>query len=200
MKNKNNIRLLWDIFLAFFKIGSFTFGGGYAMIPLIEREVITNKKWVSKEEVIDIFALSQSMPGAIAINSSTFIGYKIAGGIGSIVATLGVIIPSYLVIVVVAMFFAKFQNDPIVKAVFAGVRPAIVGLIFVAAISIGKASIKDRIGLIVMSVSVILVTAFNVNAIFVIIGGAIAGVSICMLYPKKASQIMKDRGEQIDIP
>ena len=99
MNKKVNLKLLIEIFTTFFKIGAFTFGGGYAMIPLIEREVITNKGWIkNEEEIIDVFAVAESIPGAIAINSSTFVGYKIAGRIGAITAACGVILPSFIII------------------------------------------------------------------------------------------------------
>lgn len=109
---KNNTKLLFDIFITFFKIGSVTFGGGYAMIPLIEREVISNKGWIKNdEEIIDVFAVSESIPGAIAINSSTFVGYKIAGRNGAIAAMMGVVLPSFIIITLIATFFSKFQDN-----------------------------------------------------------------------------------------
>ena len=123
------------------------------MIPLIEREVVEKKRWVSEEEVVDVFAVAQSMPGAIAINSSTFIGYKIAGKRGAVVATLGVVLPSFFIIALIAIFYSKFQDAAAVKAVFSGIRPAIVSLIAVAAIRISKTSIVDWTGLILAILS-----------------------------------------------
>lgn len=190
MKSKSQLELLLEIFTVFFKIGSFTFGGGYAMIPLIEKEVVENKKWVTAEEVVDVFAVAQSMPGAIAINSSTFIGYKIAGKKGSIVATLGVILPSFLIITLIAIFFSKFQDAPVVKAVFSGIRPAIVGLISMAAIKVSKASIIDNIGILLSVLSIILVIFFDVQAIFIILGGAAIGLAIYYLFPKRSAKIV----------
>ncbi|AEE91771.1 Chromate transporter [Tepidanaerobacter acetatoxydans Re1] len=196
MKNKNRIKLLIELFATFFKIGSFTFGGGYAMIPLIEREVVENKKWVTSDEVIDVFAVAQSMPGAIAINSSTFIGYKIAGKRGAIIATAGVILPSLLIITVIAMFFSKVQDSPIVKAVFSGIRPAIVALILTAAIKVSKTSIVDKIGLVLSVLAVILVVVFDVQAIVVILGGAAVGLGIYYLFPLKAARILNSGGHK----
>ncbi|MDD4569418.1 MAG: chromate transporter [Tepidanaerobacteraceae bacterium] len=196
MKNKSQLKLLLEIFTVFFKIGSFTFGGGYAMIPLIEKEVVENKKWVAEEEVVDVFAVAQSMPGAIAINSATFIGYKISGKKGSLVATIGVILPSFFIITLIAVFFSRFQDTPVVKAVFSGIRPAIVGLISVAAIKVGKASIVDNTGILLSILSVILVVIFDVQAIFVILGGAAVGLAIYCLFPERTAKILSNGGNK----
>jgi len=196
MEDKNEIKLLLEIFLAFFKIGSFTFGGGYAMMPLIEKEVVNNKNWVKEEEIIDVFAVSQSLPGAIAINSSTFIGYKIAGKKGATVATLGVILPSLMIITIIAAFFARFQDNQYVRAAFAGIRPTIVGLILLAAIKIGKNSIKDKLGIVVALLSATLVTFTDIQAIYVIIGGAIIGLIIYKWFPHKVDKIVNRGGRK----
>ena len=174
----NSTKKLFEIFITFFKIGLFTFGGGYAMIPLIEREVVHNKGWVSTTEIIDFFAICESIPGAIAINSATLIGYKTAGKKGALAAAAGVILPSFLTITIIAAFFTKFQDNPIVKAAFTGIRAAVVALIALAAIKIGKASIKDITGFIITLVAVILVAFLNIHAIFVIIGGALFGLAM----------------------
>ena len=178
------------MFITFFKIGAFTFGGGYAMIPLIEREVISNKGWIKdEEEIIDVFAVAESIPGAIAINSSTFVGYKIAGRIGAVVAACGVILPSFIIITLIAAFFSKFQNNPIVKAAFMGIRSTVVALILMAAIKVGKKSIKDRISALICIVTIMLVLVLDIHAIFAILGGAMVGVIIYFSSPKKVAQI-----------
>ncbi|EOD00143.1 chromate transporter [Caldisalinibacter kiritimatiensis] len=196
---KQQIKLLFNIFITFFKIGCFTFGGGYAMIPLIQREFVDNKGWVKEEEIVDVFAIAQTVPGAIAINSSSFVGYKIANRKGAIVATLGVVLPSFLIIVSIAMFFIKFQNHPIVDAIFQGVRPAVVALILAAAIKVGKTSIKDITGAAIAVVSGILVIFVNVNVIFIIILGAVIGVTIYKFLPNKAHKIMAAGSDKGDI-
>lgn len=196
MKKNNQLKLLMEIFLAFFKIGSFTFGGGYAMIPLIEKEVVEKKKWVSAEEVVDVFAVAESLPGAIAINSSTFIGYKIFGKTGAIVATLGVTLPSFFIITLIAIFFSRFKDAPLVKAVFSGIRPAIVSLISIAAIKVSKCSITDQTGIILAILSIFLVVIFDVKAIFVILGGAATGLAIYYLLPKSAAKILGNGGNK----
>lgn len=195
-KNSRPIPLLWDLFLTFFQIGSFTFGGGYAMISLIEREVAHRKKWVQSEDIVDIFAIAESVPGAIAINSSTFIGYKIAGIKGAVLATLGVVLPSFLIITIIAAFFARFQDNPLIKAAFMGVRTAVTALILTAAYKIGKTAIRDRIG-VVISVCVILLAVFTeIKVVFLIAAGGLLGILICQLRPDILRKLSEDGVEK----
>ncbi|HHX24727.1 MAG: chromate transporter [Tepidanaerobacteraceae bacterium] len=196
MNKTRSLKLLLEVFTTFFKVGSFTFGGGYAMIPLIEREVVQNKKWVAAEEIVDILAVAQSMPGAIAINSATFIGNKLAGRKGGIVATVGVVMPSFLIITLIAIFFTKVQNTPIVAAVFSGIRPTVVGLISIAAIKVAKTSIIDSLGIILVILSVLLVVIADVPAFYIIIGGAAVGLTIYRMFPKRANKILSNRGNK----
>jgi len=192
IKLNNNMKRLFEIFATFFKIGAFTFGGGYAMIPLIEREVVHNKGWVSTAEIIDFFAICESIPGAIAINSATLIGYKMAGKKGALAAAAGVILPSFLTITIIAAFFTRFQDNPIIKAAFSGIRAAVTALIVLAAVKIGKASIKDVTGLAITLAAVILVAFLDVHAIFVIIGGALFGLFMHSLFPKRMKHIFNE--------
>lgn len=127
-----------EMFIAFFKIGAFTFGGGYAMIPLIEEEVVNNKKWLEKEEFMDVLVVSQSLPGALAVNCSIFLGYKIGGLIGAIMALLAVILPSFIIIIIIAAFFMQFRNNYYVNAAFKGITAAVPMLVLVGAISLSK--------------------------------------------------------------
>ena len=121
--------MLLKLFITFFKIGLFTFGGGYAMIPLIEREVIEKKRWIDKKDFLDMLVLAQSAPGPIAVNTAVFVGYKIAGIIGAIVTTLGTVLPSFIVILLLALFFAEVRENRYVDAAFRAMRPAVVALI-----------------------------------------------------------------------
>lgn len=129
--------ILLTLFLTFLKIGAFTFGGGYAMIPLVQAEVAAHG-WLSAEELINFIAVSESTPGPIAINMATFVGMRMAGIPGAICTTLGVVLPSFIIILVVAKCFQKFKNSRIVSGCMSGLRPAVVGLIGSALISIGK--------------------------------------------------------------
>ncbi len=127
--------IYWELFITFLKIGAFTFGGGYAMLPLIQREVISHN-WLSMEEMIDFVAVSESTPGPFAVNVSTYVGTMVGGVPGAFFATLGVVLPSFVIILIVAKFFAKFQKNRIVKGAMSGLAPAVVGLIGAAAFSV----------------------------------------------------------------
>ena len=126
------------IFTTFAKIGAFTIGGGYAMIPIIQREVVEKNGWIEEKDFMDILAISQSAPGILAVNISIFLGYRLRGVKGSIVATLGSALPSFLIILLIAMFFAGYQDNPTVIKIFKGVRPAVVALIAVPMINMAK--------------------------------------------------------------
>ena len=133
---KMNIYL--EIFSCFAKIGAFTIGGGYAMIPIIQKEVVDNKRWINEEDFLDVLAISQSAPGILAVNISIFLGYKLRGVKGSVVATLGSALPSFLIILLIAMFFAGYQDNPTVISIFKGIRPVVVSLIAVPMINMAK--------------------------------------------------------------
>ena len=129
--------ILWELFITFFKIGAFTFGGGYAMIPLIQAEVL-GKGWVDSEMLVNFIAVSESTPGPFALNIATFIGTKLAGVTGGVVATFGVVLPSFIIILIVAHFYDKFRKSKIVEGCMSGLRPAVVGLISSAIVSVAK--------------------------------------------------------------
>lgn len=195
MDKKSRSKILLELFNCFFKIGAFTFGGGYAMIPLIEREVVDNKKWIERKEIVDVFALAQSLPGAIAINTSTFIGYKILGKVGAIVSTIGIILPSLIIITLIAMFFSLVRGNLLFEKIFDGISPAIVALILVAGIKIVKQSVKDKIGIIILLCTIVFITFFNMQAIFAIIGGALVGISIYFFFPDLREKIISREEE-----
>lgn len=180
-----------ELLVVFFKIGLFTFGGGYAMIPLIEREIVEKRKWIGPRELTDMLAVSQSIPGGVAINAATMIGCRVKGKKGGVAATCGVVLPSYCVILLVALFFEKLNRNPVVKAAFSGIRPAVAALIALSAIRIGRSSIVDRIGLLSAALAAFLVVALNVQAIYVILGGAALGILIYLLWPAKTRFIAK---------
>ncbi|MDU6363511.1 MAG: chromate transporter [Clostridium sp.] len=165
-----------EMFIAFFKIGAFTFGGGYAMIPLIEEEVVNNKKWLEKEEFMDVLVVSQSLPGALAVNCSIFLGYKIGGLIGAIMALLAVILPSFIIIIIIAAFFMQFRNNYYVNAAFKGITAAVPMLVLVGAISLSKGLEKGTRTIVTIIVALIALTLFDIHPIIVIIVSAIYGV------------------------
>lgn len=165
-----------EMFISFFKIGAFTFGGGYAMIPLIEEEVVKNKKWLEKEEFMDILVVSQSLPGALAVNCSIFLGYKIGGFIGAIMALLAVILPSFSIIIIIAAFFMQFRNNYYVNAAFKGITAAVPMLVLVGAISLSKGLEKNKITVLTIIIALIALTFFDIHPIIVIIASAIYGI------------------------
>lgn len=132
-----------QLFISFFKIGAFSFGGGYAMLPLLEKEVIKTHGWMSATEFVDIFAISEMTPGPIAVNSATFLGYKVGGVLGAGVATFSVILPSFIVISLIFIFLNRFKNSPYVDMIFTGIRPIVLGLIAAAGVTVAKTSFID---------------------------------------------------------
>lgn len=167
---------LIEMFISFFKIGAFTFGGGYAMIPLIEEEVVKKKKWMEKEEFMDILVVSQSLPGALAINCSIFLGYKIGGFLGAITALLAVVLPSFLIIIVIATFFMQFRNNYYVNAAFKGITAAVPMLVLIGAVSLGKGLERNKRTIITIVVALIALIVFDMHPVLVIITSAIYGV------------------------
>lgn len=165
-----------EMFIAFFKIGAFTFGGGYAMIPLIEQEVIRNKKWIEKDEFMDVLVVSQSLPGAIAINLSIFLGYKIAGIIGAIIAVLAVILPSFSIILIIAAFFMQFRDNYYINAAFKGINAAVPLLILIGAISLSKGIDKNIRNVLIIIIALVGLEFLNINPIIVIIASALYGI------------------------
>lgn len=175
----------WTLFAAFFRIGLFTFGGGFAMLPLIEKEVVEKLGWAEKEEILDIFALAQSVPGAIGVNTAVFIGGRLYGVPGAIVALLGVVTPSILIILIIAQFFVQFQTNPYVASAFNGVRAAVVGLIAAAAVRVGREAIIDRFGL-VIALGALLLSVFKIiPVIWVMVLGGLSGY---LYYTTKGGQ------------
>ncbi len=172
------MKTLINMFITFFKIGAFTFGGGYAMIPLIEREVVDKNHWIDKDEFIDIIAISQSFPGALAINSCTFIGYKINGVLGAILGLLGVALPSFIIIVIIAMAFSKFRNLYVIELIFKGINAAVPLLILVGVNSLAKVLDKTAVNIIIVIGTVILSVFMNVNPVYLILIAAVYGIYI----------------------
>ena len=164
------------IFLTFSKIGAFTLGGGYAMLPLIEHEVVDKNLWLSKEDFMDVVAVAQSLPGIFAVNISIFIGYKLRKLKGSIVCALATILPSFLIILLIAMFFSQYKDNPVIAKLFKGIRPAIVALIAVPVFSSAKAAKITFKTAIIPILSVVLISFLNVSPVFVILIAGLAGV------------------------
>lgn len=171
-------KLRLELFLVFLKIGAFTFGGGFAMIPLIEREIVDKKRWICYEDMCDILAISQSFPGAVAINSATIVGYRVAGYGGSALATLGVVLPSFTIMILVGTVFSYFIDLPVVQAALKGIGACVVALLIVAALRVGKSALKGIICVIIALAALALLFWLNIHPIYIIIMGLVIGLAI----------------------
>ena len=164
-----------ESFKTFFKIGIFTLGGGYAMIPLIEAEVVDKHKWVSKEEFLDLLAIAQSCPGVFAINISIFIGYKLQKVRGAVASALGTAMPSFLIILFIAMFFHQFQDNPVVASIFRGIRPAVVALIAVPTFNLARSAKLTWSNCWIPIVGAMAIWALGVSPIYIILLAGVGG-------------------------
>ena len=169
----NNI--YWEAFRTFFRIGIFTLGGGYAMIPLIEEEVVGRHRWVEKEEMLDLIAIAQSCPGVFAINIAIFIGYKLRKTRGAVATALGTALPSFLIILAIAIFFKQFEDNRVVAAIFRGIRPAVVALIAVPTFRLGQRAQLNRYTFWIPIACALAIWALGVSPIYIIIIAAIGG-------------------------
>lgn len=173
------------MFLSFFKIGAFTFGGGYAMIPIIEKEFVENKKWISKEEFMDSLVIAQSIPGPMAVNCSVFVGYKVDKIKGALAAVLGTVLPSVLIILVVASLLTGIRNNEFVDLGFKGISAAVPVLVLVAITSLSKSIKKNSRNIIICIVMSILLIFFNLSPAIAIVIGLIYGALFCREEVKK---------------
>lgn len=184
------------LFLVFFRIGAFTFGGGYAMIPYIEREIVEKNKWIKSEDIVDIFAICQSVPGVIAVNSSTFVGYRVAGLAGSIAATIGVVLPSYIIISIIALFLYNFKDYPYVTEAFYGIQAGVTALMVHAVLRLGKTSVTNSFTFILAAGAFLALTLFGAPAIPVLIIAGILGLA-SMAYKNLKTQHENEGDKQL---
>lgn len=174
-------RIYWQMFITFVRIGAFTIGGGYAMIPLIQREVVQVRKWMSPKEFIDMLALAQSAPGVIAINTAIFIGYKLKGVRGSIVTALGCALPSFVIILLIAMVFTNFKDNPVVERIFKGIRPAVVALIAAPLYNMAKAAGVTWKTLFIPVIAALLIWGLNISPVWVVVAAIAGGIIVGIL-------------------
>ena len=180
------MRLLWDLYRAFFTIGALTFGGGYAMLPMLEREIVAKHKWSTSEELLDYFAIGQCTPGVIAVNTATFVGQKCRGTLGALFCTLGMVFPSMVIITLIAAFLSNFAHLPVVQNAFAGVRVCVCVLIFNAVMKLWKKSVVDKAALVIFLVVFIGSTLLDLSPIFFVVMAGVAGLLIKKWEGKKA--------------
>lgn len=166
---------LFKLFATFSKIGLFTIGGGYAMIPLIERDVVERNGWVDKENFLDLLAVAQSAPGVFAVNIAIFIGYKLRGARGAVAASLGSVLPSVVCILLIALFFHSFRHYKIVEHIFWGLRPAVVALIAAPVFSVARSAKITRTTIWIPILAALLIVAFGVSPIYIIVCAGVTG-------------------------
>lgn len=180
------MKILWDLFITFAKMGAVTFGGGYAMLPLIQRTIVEKKEWASEEEILDYYAIGQCTPGIIAVNTATFVGYKQGGIFGGISATAGMVFPSLLIISVIAAFLENFADNPYVNHAFNGIRVCVGVLILNAVIKLWKSAVKDLICAIIALIVLGISTLTSVSPVLLVILAGVFGLAVG-LFPKERS-------------
>ena len=167
---------LWELFVAFMKIGVMTFGGGYAMLPMLQREIVEKHKWATEEEIMDYFAVGQCTPGVIAVNTATFVGYKSRGILGGAIATVGVVLPSVVIIILIAAVLQNFAENPYVRHAFAGINIAVAALIIQAVVKLGKSSITDWLCVGIALCAFVVTGVLGLSPIYMVVASAVAGI------------------------
>ncbi len=185
----------WQLFLSFFKVGSFMFGGGYAMLPLLERELIDNKQWITRDELLEVLSVSQITPGTIAINAATYIGRRQCGIIGGILASVGLIMPSLIIVTSIYYFLGGYMNNEYVVKAFLGIRACLVAMILHSVYKLFKTGIKGYRSFIFF-LTALLALFLHVNPIYIIIAGALCGVLIFGVWGKKEQTIQDSSSVQ----
>ena len=179
---------LISLFWAFCKIGGLTFGGGYAMLPMLQKEVVEENKWATEEELLDYYAVGQATPGIIAVNTATFVGYKEKGVLGAAFATFGVVFPSLVIIMAIAGFIDNFSDLEVVQYAFSGIRIAVGVLILNALLKLMKGSVKDILGIILFVATFIASSFLNISVVYIIIAAALIGIISDYVERKRGSE------------
>lgn len=169
------MNIYWNSFRTFFRIGFFTIGGGYAMIPLIEADVVDKNRWVERDEFLDLMAIAQSCPGIFAVNMSIFIGYKLRRVPGSMVCALGTVLPSFLIILCIALFFSQFRDNATVQRIFMGIRPAVVALIAAPTFKLGRSAKIGWTNVWIPVTGALMIWLMGVSPIYIIIMAGLGG-------------------------
>ena len=185
---KRSYKELWKIFLTFFKIGAFTFGGGYAMIPLIQKEAVETQGWVTDDDILEIVAIAESTPGPIAINSATFVGYRACGVLGSVCATLGVVLPSFSIILLISYVLREFQQIRAVQYAFQGIRAGVLALIAKALWTMYRKSPKNWAAYVVMAGAFVASAFLKVSVLLIILCCAIFGLVTSRMMERRAAK------------
>ena len=179
---------LWELFVSFAKCGVLTFGGGYAMLPILEREIADKRNWSTSEQMLDYYAIAQCTPGAIAVNVATFVGYTKRGVIGAIVATLGLVFPSFVIITLLATVLKMFQDNPYVVKAFAGIRVAVCALMFGAVISLAKKAVSNIPTAVIALASLLLEVFLGVSPFIIVLSAAACGIAAYFIGKKRKAE------------
>lgn len=182
------MKLLWELFLTFLKVGAFTIGGGLAMLPIIRKVTVEQKNWLTEEEILDCFAICQSLPGVIAINAAIYIGNKKKGIAGAVASVIGVILPSFCIIIIILLFLGKIEDNLYVQGAFEGIKAASVALILVAAYRMGKQVLKGKLEYFIAITSFIIIVIAGINAIWAIVFGGLSGCT-AFFYKRRKGDI-----------
>ena len=185
MEKDSKLKTALKLFVTFFKIGAFTFGGGYAMIPLIQKETVETHKWITDDDILEIIAIAESTPGPIAINSATFVGYRVCGVFGALMATLGVVLPSFIIISIIAFVLNEFQELRVVQYAFFGIRAGVLALLIKALWSMFKKCPRGVIPYTIAAAAFILSAIVGINVLYIIIGCALTGLISSLIIAKK---------------
>ncbi|RKN86448.1 chromate transporter [Paenibacillus ginsengarvi] len=169
---------LWAIFWTFCRIAPITFGGGYAMIPVLEREAVHKRRWIKQEDVADVLAVSQTIPGAVALNAASFVGYRVAGVAGAITAVIGMMLPTFLIVIGLSILLLTFNDNPKVAAALQGMKPAVIAMIVFAGFRMVKTSIVDKSTIVFAVIAALLLLLTTLSPILVIVIGAAAGLGV----------------------
>lgn len=179
------MKTLFKLFITFFKIGAFTFGGGYAMIPLIQKETVEKNNWITDEDILDVVAIAEATPGPIAINAATFVGFKVKGFLGAFFATFGMVLPSFTVIFIISSVLRNFQHIEVVKYAFFGIRAGVLALILKAMFMMLKKAKKGILPYTIMFLAFICAAFLKISVIFIIIGAALTGLIFSLFEGRK---------------
>ena len=182
---KSKLKIIFDLFITFLKIGAFTFGGGHAMIPLIQKETVEKKGWISDEDIFDVVAIAESTPGPIAVNSATFVGYKTAGFFGALAATIGVVLPSFVIIFIISGVLREFRVNTVVRYACFGIGAGVLALIFKALFGMYKQCRKGILFYVLLVLSFVAVVLLDVNVIIIMIVCALCGIISAMIAERR---------------
>lgn len=195
----NRLKVIRDIFWTFLKIGPATFGGGYAMLPIIEREVVIKRAWIPEKDISNLISIAGSAPGGIGVNASAFIGYRLAGILGAVVAVIGITLPTFLIALLLSLAFSYMQGNSKVEAALTGIHAAIIGLIAVAAYNMGKSAIFDKTTLFTSLSTLIILLSFPIHPLYVILVGLFIGIILVKVKEAVGIQVRLEKEDQVQV-